>query len=191
MEPPAGSSNRRVRSLPGGIAAVAVTALLWMLSGGLGLVGGGVLLAAWAVLPATYAFAIGQVAFVTATRSGTLPDAGLDVGLLVPVLVEIGLVGVLVGPVVRSTGGRRTAGWTLLGTAVLGGIALGSYALWDRVWVAAAVLVGLVGLVAYGLHRYELVVLGKVPAPDDGIEADDDGIEPDDGPDTNGEGEVT
>ena len=80
----------------------------------------------------------------------------------------------LVGPTLRSPGGRRTAAWTLLGGGLLAGIALVSYALWDRVWVAAAVLVGIGALVAYGLHRYELVVLGKVPDP-----GDEDGFGPD------------
>lgn len=147
----------------GGIAAVAVCALLWVMSGPVGLVGGGVLLAAWAVLPATYAFAVGQVAFVAATR----PDGLLDAGILPLALVELGLAGVLVGPALHDRD-RSIAAWTLLGAAALGGLALASYALWDRVWIAAAVLVGVAALVAYGLHRYELVVLGKVPDPDDG-----------------------
>lgn len=174
-----GALERRGRSIPGGIAVIAVIVLLWMVSGQIGFVGGAVLAVAWAVLPATYAFAVGQVAFVAVTRQTGL----LDAGLLPLALVEVGLLGVLVGPSLRSARGRRTAASTLLGAAVLGGIVLASYALWDRVWVAAAVLVGVGALGAYGLHRYELVVLGKVPAPDD------EGPDPDDeGPDPNGSG---
>lgn len=169
--------GRRVRSIPGGIAVIAVIVLLWMVRGRLGLVGGAVLLVAWAVLPATYAFAVGQVAFVAVTRQ---PDL-FDTGLLPLALVEVGLLGVLVGPDLRSARGRRTAALILLGATVLGGIALGSYALWDRVWVAATVLVGVGSLGAYGLHRYELVVLGKVPDPaDERLDPNDDGPGPND-----------
>ena len=172
------SPNRRARAFLGGIAAVAVTLGFWVVSGTLGLVGGGVLLVAWAVLPATYAFAIGQIAFIAVTRPETLSETGL----LIPVLVEVGLVGVLVGPAIQSPRGRQTAGWTLLGTAVLGGIALGSYAFWDQLWIAATVLVGLSALVTYGFHRYELVVLGKVPDPGDinpegGVDSDEDNLD--------------
>jgi len=181
-----GALERRGRSIPGGIGVIAVIVLLWMVSGQIGLVGGAVLAVAWAVLPATYAFAIGQVAFVAVTRQAGL----LDTGLLALALVEVGLLGVLVGPSLRSTRGRRTAAATLLGTAVLGGVALASYALWDRVWIAAAVLVGVGALGAYGLHRYELVVLGKVPAPDDeGLDVDDGDLDSnDEGPDPNDSG---
>ena len=63
-----GSAAGGVRALPGGVAAVAVGVLLWVVGGRLGLVGGGALLVAWAVLPATYAFAVGQVVLVAATR---------------------------------------------------------------------------------------------------------------------------
>lgn len=172
------SSGDRVRALPGGVAGLAVVALLWVVSGPIGLIGGGVLLVAWAVLPATYAFAVGQVAFVAVTR----PDGLLDVGLLPLALVELGLVGVLVGPALRSARGRRTAVWTLLGAAALTGVALASYALWDRVWLAAGVLVGFGALGTYGLHRYELVVLGKVPDPDEErSDRNNDGFDLDDG----------
>ena len=153
------SPDHRVRALPGAIATVGVTVLLWMLSGPIGLVGGGVLFVSWAVLPATYAFAVGQIVFVALTR----PASVTEVGLLPLALLELGLAGVLVGPELGSAVARRTAGRTLLGGALLSGVALASYALWGRVWIAATVLVGIGALGAYGLHRYELVVLGKVP----------------------------
>lgn len=168
---------RSVRTLPGGIAAVMVTALLWTVSGTVGLAGGGILLAAWAVLPATYAFAVGQVVFVAVTR----PDGLLDIGLLSLLLVELGLIAVLVGPTLRSTGGWRMAVWILLGGGVLSGVALVSYALWDRVWIAATVLASIVVLAAYGFHRYELVVLGKVPDYTDGQAPGEQGVTTDDG----------
>ena len=158
-----GSATGDVRALPGGVAAVAVGALLWVVGGPPGLVGGGVLFVAWAVLPATYAFAVGQVVFVAVTR----PAGVLEAGLLPLALVELGLAVVLVAPNLQSGRIRRSAAWILLGGSVLVGVALGSYTLWDRVWVAATVLVGIGAIGAYGLHRYELVVLGKVADPDD------------------------
>lgn len=167
---PTHSSDHRVRALPGAIATVAVTVLLWMVSGTLGLVGGGVLFVAWAALPSTYAFAVGQVVLVAVTR----PTGVLEVGFLPLALLELGLAGVLVGPELRSADDRRTAGGTLFGGGLLSGVTLASYTLWDRVWVAATVLVGIGALGAYGLHRYELVVLGKVPDPEG-----EDGFGPD------------
>lgn len=151
--------HSRVRSVLGGVAIVVVTILLWMLSGFLGLLGGGLLFLAWAALPATYTFAVGQVIFIGVTRQDSL----LELGLLPVMLVELGLGGILVGPMLRSIAGRRSAVWTLLGGSILAVLALSSYVLWERVWVAATILIGITALVAYGFHRYELVVLGKVP----------------------------
>ena len=180
------SSEDRIRALPGGIAVLVVGTLLWVVSGGIGLVGGGVLLVAWAVLPATYAFTVGQIAVVAVTRPGGL--SALDI--LPLALIELGLAGVLVGPALRSAQGRRTAAWTLLAGSLLGGVALTSYALWDREWIAAVSLIGLGCLGAYGLHRYEMVVLGKVPdlnkgsTPNEGTDLNDSVDLSDDGIDT-------
>jgi hypothetical protein len=135
----------------------------------------------WATLPATYAFAIGQLAFVAVTR----PESLLDIGLLPLAVIEVGLVGVLVGPVLGSATGRRTAVWTIIGGSLLGGATLASYALSDRMWVAAALLVALGILGGYGIHRYELVALGKVTESEDGI--DSEGQQP--APDRNAGGD--
>jgi hypothetical protein len=183
---PTQSSEDRVRALPGGIAVLVVGTLLWMVSGSIGLVGGGVLLVAWTVLPATYAFAVGQIAVVAVTR----PEGLSTLDILPLAVIELGLAGVLIGPALRSAQGRRTAAWTLLAGSLLGGVALTSYALWNQEWIAAVSLIGLGCLGAYGLHRYEMVVLGKVPelnegsTPDEGTDLNDNVGLSADGPDT-------
>lgn len=169
------SATHRVRALPGGLAALGVAALLWVLEGTIGLVSGGVLLLTWATLPPTYAFAVGQVAFVAVTR----PESLLDIGLLPLAVIELGLVGVLVGPDLRSATGRRTAVWTIIGGSLLGGATLTSYALSDRSWIAAALLVALGIFGGYGIHRYELVALGKVTESEDGIDSEEQQPAPD------------
>lgn len=155
-------SSDSIRALPGGIAIIAISALLWLVGGNIGLAGGVVLLGAWALLPAVYAFAIGQVVLLTVTQ----PVTSTESNFLLLSLLELGLVGVLVGPSLRSTRGRHTVVWILLGTAALSGVTLASYALWGRIWLATAVLVSVGSLGSYVIHRYELVVLGKVPDPD-------------------------
>lgn len=106
----------------------------------------------------------GAVALVALAHLGLVvaapnsPDvltlAALEVALLLSLLVAERLVGV----------GLTETGPLVVGFATCVGLALALPYAVESLWVAAGLLVGTVALVLYGLHRYELVALGKVEA---------------------------
>lgn len=139
--------------------AVVIAALgLALLGGVVGVLAGVATLVVWWYTPGPYAVGVGQFGLVAVAPA----DA------LFPILVvELALLGVLVGPDVEAERGQvnapaRVAPATVGITSVLGLIALG--ALWtvEAVWSGALVLVLTAVLAGYAVHRYELVALGMV-----------------------------
>lgn len=123
-----------VAGLPGGLAGVA-TAVIWY---GFGI---------------PYAIAVGYVLLL-----GLFPD-GIN-------LVSFGITGGVMAVFVCSaaTGSRswvRILGFALTMIAVLGGLVWWLFTVWT-LWIAASGGLAVLGLLAYGLHRYELVRLGLV-----------------------------
>lgn len=149
------AARRSIR--PGVAVAVGTVGALTWLGGHVGFFGGVALLAVLLASTPRYAFAVGQVALVAATGGAVPAPAGV-------VIAEVLLFGVLVSPDAgRSFEPTLTAG-TVAAAAGLCGIAWASLAAWGQTWLAGGVVLAVAGLVAYGLHRYELVAQGHVPA---------------------------
>lgn len=100
------------------------------------------------------AFAIGQVTFVAVSGS-TPPPLPLIVG-------EGVLFGLLLTAVPQTPHHRRDMLTTLLFALGLGGIGWLALGTWNRLWAASGAVIGIGGLIAYLLHRYEQVQLGVI-----------------------------
>lgn len=145
------------RSLAGGAAAILAAVALVAIGGSLGVVAGLAVVGTWYALGPLYAFTIGTVAVVAlAGQAPTTELAG-------PTLAVFGI---LIAPDLTTPRGRRLAAGTVLGTALLGGLAVGTFALWDTIWITAGLLTAVGAVVAYVLHRYDLIVTGVVSNPD-------------------------
>lgn len=106
-----------------------------------------------------YGFALGQILFVALAP---------DLTLVQTAAVQIGLFGLLVAPGVRDAP-IRTVGSYVVALAGLVGVVASVRDTTGELWLAALALSGVVALVSYALHRYELVTLDLV---DDPVEAD-------------------
>lgn len=164
--------DRRTRA---GAATVVLAAVAFVGFGGLlGAAAAGLLALTWYVLGASYAFAVGQLGLVAA-----FPEVNLQVGVL-----EVLLFGVLLAPATEwdgrgpapdeesdlDEGSGSGAERNLpddLAVAVTSAFAFIGAAFWWAssqglvgVLLASALLVGLLSLAGYGLHRYQLIALG-------------------------------
>lgn len=168
------------RTQTGAATAFVVAAAFVGLAGLPGLAAGATVVAAWYFLPATYAFALGHVALAAAFPAGGLvPIAVVEVGLVALLFVSARSSERPAARIARpdvegerpETEGerprigdrsRRTAavavGWLLLG----GALAVASSTALLDVSLAAVLLAGVTAFAIYGLHRYQLVALGRV-----------------------------
>lgn len=124
--------------------------LLW-LAGPPGLVVGGLVAAAWYLLPGPYAVAAGHVL--------ALPVIGSAPAVRAVALLELGFLGILAAPTVREAGARWTLAVAALLSAVFGAIAWAGWAAWRPRWLVGLTLVGLVAVGLYGVHRYSVLTL--------------------------------
>lgn len=141
------------RSLAGGAAAVIAAVALVGIGGPLGVLAGLAVVGIWYAFGHRYAFTIGTVAVVAV--AGQAPTTERATGMLA-------VFALLIAPDLTTPRGRRLAAGTVLGTALLGGLAVGTLALWDTIWITAGLLIAVGALVAYVLHRYDLIVTGVV-----------------------------
>lgn len=126
-----------------------LASILWLVSGVEALVLIPIVAGIWIVAPTMYAFASGQ----------------LLVAVLVAPVVESPLVAVSFGVLfVASFVSDWPFSTAVSGTVVFGlaWVGLGSARLVDPLWMGAVVMLFAFGLLAYGLHRFELVSLGLV-----------------------------
>lgn len=138
--------------LANALGALASAAVLGVAAGIPGVVAGVVLWLSSFWLRPIFVFAAGQFALLA------LFPEGVPLGRLV--LAEAGLLGTLAGSVVRTPDPSRTVAVTLAAFLGLGAL-LRAGRLWgDAVWISGALLIGSVAIVSYGLHRYELVLMG-------------------------------
>lgn len=115
---------------------------------------GALALATWALAGPVYAFAFGQILF-----AALAPDpSNLEFAV-----AQAGLFGLLAVPAGRDAP-VRTVGAFAVASAGLVGVGAGVRDATGELWPAALAVGGAVALVAYGLHRYELVVLDLVEA---------------------------
>lgn len=139
------------RSRLGGAGALLAAGALVLFAGAPGIAAAAAVLATWFALPATYAFALGNVALVALVGSSDLVRLAV---------VEAGLVVALLAPAGRLDGpGRPVA-------LALGGVAAGAGLAWAAsrgalgTATAGLAVVAATGLGGYGLHRYQLAALG-------------------------------
>lgn len=136
-----------------GIGIVAVG--FWLVAEWIGLLAVAIIGLTWYVLSSAYAVAIGHVMFLpVASRSLILEPAVL--------VAEVGLIILLLAPAITTGAPERFIGAFLVSLIGLSGLAAGAYWWSDRLWIGAAVLIGVLGLGGYGLYRYEQVRLGLV-----------------------------
>ncbi|UTF54834.1 hypothetical protein [Natronosalvus rutilus] len=153
MRPPRVTDPGRPGGRPAGIALAIITVAMGVVAGPLGAIGGGVTAAGWYLLGTPYAIAIAHVALVVLFPSGL---SLLSIGLLEA--------GVLTLVLAAATGERyplRFAVTALVGVITLGGLTA-VLVHTQPLWLAALGLVVAAGVLAYGLHRVELVQLGLV-----------------------------
>lgn len=157
-ERPAAEAGARARRPWPAYGALAIlTVALGLTIGPAGVLAGLATAAAWYALGVPYALAAGHVILVAGTPGLELPTI---------VLVELAFLVLLVASVGR-TPAPRVAGVVVLVAGLGLGALAGATLLAQELWVAAVVLVGTIALVAYAVHRYELVRLGLVTEADD------------------------
>ncbi|KYH24882.1 hypothetical protein HAPAU_29740 [Halalkalicoccus paucihalophilus] len=132
-----------------------VAAGFWLVAEWIGLLAVVIIGLTWYVLSSAYAVAIGHAMFLpVASRSLILEPAVL--------VAELGLIILLLAPAITTGAPERFIGAFLVSLIGLSGLAAGAYWWSDRLWIGAAVLIGVLGLAGYGLYRYEQVRLGLV-----------------------------
>jgi hypothetical protein len=143
-----------------GVFGVVLTTVVLGVVGGVAGVGlAAAFVAVWLLVPAVYSYALGHALALGAT-AGALPVVEL-------LFVELGLLAVLLGPLTRPGRlGRRTVARSTIGLGfVLFAAVVVGLAVREDLQVATVVLLLAGAVLAYGLHRYELLVLGLL---DDG-----------------------
>lgn len=125
----------------------------WLVADETGLIAAAVIALCWYLLSSLYAVAIGH-AMVLLLTTETLPPELL--------IAEVGLGVVLIAPAVDTDGPAAFIGSFLGGLGALLALGVATYWWSNRLWIAAAVLLGALAVAGYGLYRYELVSLGLV-----------------------------
>lgn len=143
-----------VRHPLGGLGVVLATVTLGLAAGPVGAAVGLVTAGGWAVVPATYAFAAGQVLVAAA-----LPAAPSTPAMIA---VEAGLFAVLAGPLVTVERPVRTLGTFVVVAIGLAAVPVAFTTAGKPLWQAAVTLAVLAAALAYVSHRYERVALGLV-----------------------------
>lgn len=153
---PRGDPANRTNASPvaNALGALASTAVLGVAAGIPGVVAGVLLWLTSFWLRPIFVFAAGQFALLA------LFPEGVPLGRLV--LVEAGLLGTLAGAVVRTSDPSRTVVATLLAFLGLGALVRVGRLWSDTVWIPGALLIASVMTLSYGLHRYELLLMGLV-----------------------------
>lgn len=137
------------------LAVAAASAALSYVLGGFGLAVGVAVAVALVVGSPVYAYAVGQLLFVllATTGFGDVPVAGV-------VVAQVGLGTLFAAALVDAWPARTAAG--AVAVFAVAAVGLGAVHALDPLWQGLAVLAGLYALLAYTLHRYELVSLDLV-----------------------------
>ena len=134
-----------------GIGSVLSVAAGWVVAGPAGALAGGVLVAAWLVASPIVVVALGHVLF-----AALLPS---DAALATLAIAEVPLVIVFLGSVVDRRTPLRTSWIGIVALAALSAVVAGGLGTLDAHWQTAAVLVAVVALAGYGLHRFTVATL--------------------------------
>lgn len=151
---PSQGLHRPIPTLPGLAGILMVIGVLVGTTGSRGLAAGTVLVLAWFLLPAIYVVALGHILLLLAYPTGIpLPVlAGIETGFLL----------VLLAPARTADHARVTIAAGLLAFLGLTALAAAILLTTNTLWLPAIAVVGATGLLAYGIHRYQLVRLGLV-----------------------------
>ncbi|WP_128478743.1 hypothetical protein [Halorussus pelagicus] len=151
-------SDLAERSRLGGASVLLAAGAFVLFAGAPGIAAAAALLAVWVALPATYAFALGNVALAALVGSGSLVElAVVEACLLGVLLAPAGRLAAPGRPVVVAAGGAA-AGAALAWATSQGALGLGT---------AGLAVVAATGLGGYGLHRYQLVTLDSAGGGDE------------------------
>lgn len=146
---------RSTRTIGLGLLGIGIVGVgLWPTAGELGLVAVAVLGLVWYRLSELYTVALGHAVFLW-----LLPTDSLSPELLI---AEFGLLVVLVAPALEADAPGAVIVATVAALCGLVAIAAGSYWWRSDLWIAAAVLMGVLVGGGYTLYRYELVRLDLV-----------------------------
>jgi hypothetical protein len=141
------------RSRLGGAGVLVAAGAFVLFAGAPGIAAAAILLTVWYAFPATYAFALGNVALAALVGSGNPVQLAI---------AEAGLLGVLLAPAGRLDAPGRpvviAASGAAVGAALAWAVDQGTVGL----TAAGVAVVAATGLGGYGLHRYQLVKLGHV-----------------------------
>lgn len=142
------------RNWPAAVALVVLTAVLALAVGPIGAVAGLATGLAWYASGTPYAVAAGHVVLASGFR--TLLEPGTFA------VVELAFLAFAAATTARTATLGRDVGVVLAsGVGLLGVVWIGVQS--QPLWIAAGTLLVVFALVAYALHRYELVSLGLVP----------------------------
>ena len=136
-----------------GFGVLLTAVMIALAAGPLGIVAGISLFVVWAMRPGVYAFALAYLFFAVLA-----PD---------PTLVQLVILGggtllILIGSLRDVT--IQIVAMAVVTTALLWGVVFIAQQWTQALWLIAITLSATVGLLVYGLHRYELVRLGLVEA---------------------------
>ena len=140
--------------LVGGVS-LALFGGFWVVSGIGGVLVAGVVVAVWLSVSALYAYATGQVLYAIIVSDGLTLGGAEFFG------VQFAL-GVLLATELRLSAREPSVLILALVTFGIVGGMLATAASVEPLWVGAVLLALAYGLLAYGLHRYELVALDLV-----------------------------
>lgn len=152
-EPEDGGRLRRDVSLPEGVALVAVAVAFTYVGGLVGGALGVALVGARRLASPVTVYALGHVLGLVIAETPTLQEVAVLEAPLVLALLAAG---------VDREAPDAFAPAMVVAVVGLALVAAGGLTTFDSLWQTAALGTLVVGLVAYGLHRYELVRLGLV-----------------------------
>ncbi|WP_458189222.1 hypothetical protein [Haladaptatus sp. NG-WS-4] len=144
-------ANDRLRALVGGSSALIVGLALTVFRGYVGLVAAAAILITWYVLKPVFAFAFSHIVL-----GALYPDR---IGMIQIAIIEAGFLGLLLESAFQFESPRRLI--TLFGGffVAFGLLVGGSYYLSGETWLVALILTVVVAVLAYGIHRYDIVAI--------------------------------
>ncbi|WP_372480336.1 hypothetical protein ACAH01_04160 [Halomicrobium sp. HM KBTZ05] len=141
------------RTAPAVVGAGALLSVLtgWLVAGLGGALAGVVVVAAWLVVSPIVVLAVGHVLL-----AAVLPE---NASLATLALAQAPMVVVFAGSVLDADRPSRTLWQGVVALAALSLVVAGSIATFGTRWQVAAILVAVVAVAGYGLHRYTVATL--------------------------------
>lgn len=141
----------RITAALTGLATLGAAAVGVLVAGLPGALAGAALVVAWLLAPPVVVAALGQVLFA--------PLLPADAPLAMIALVEAPLAALVLVDLIDWRAPLGTFVGAVVTLAAVAGLAVAGIVWLDRLWQAAALLVPVAAVVAYGLHRYTVVTV--------------------------------